>query len=548
MIHLLLLLGLGLTGATSGPTLRDVTEQSGLSFTMTCGTLPSREILEVNGGGMALLDFDDDGDLDLFIANGSTLDRPEDGPGSRMYENISTDDRILFRDVTEASGITLTRWAMGATAGDFDGDGHIDLFVTCYGPNVLLRNAGDGTFDDVTQQAGIVGDDWSTSAAFGDLDADGDLDLFVVNYLEFDHQNPPASSRYKGQPVMGGPHGLKATADVLYENRGDGTFHDVSSSSGISRTTPAFGLNLVLLDMNADGRLDVLVGNDSMPNHLYLQQSDAADLRFNEQGGALGIASNMDGNDQATMGMAVADVDGNRRPDVFTTNFSSDTNTLHMAAPDGMWDDRTMHMGLGLNSRRQLGWASAFADLDHDGDEDLLMVNGHVYPQATLDTMDSPYEQTPTLLLRDGRRFSPASIDAPWLRTPHRDRNLLLGDLDRDGDLDAIIGELNGPVRILENRTDSARPGVVISLHDARTASSDRAGLGARLDIVAGTRTMTRWIPAGGCFQSAMAPEVHFSPEPDVDAIDVTVHWPDGSTTEYGGISPSSRVRLQRHD
>jgi hypothetical protein len=294
--------------------------------------------------------------------------------------------------------------------------------------------------------------------------------------------------------------------------------------------------------------LDVLVGNDSMPNHLLLQTPGVDGLRFTEQGGGLGIASNMDGHDQATMGMAVADVNGDGRPDVFTTNFSSDTNTLHVAAPDGMWDDRTMHMGLGLNSRRQLGWASAFADLDHDGDEDLLMVNGHVYPQATLDTMDSPYEQAPTLLLRDGRRFTPATTDAAWLRTPHRDRNLVLGDLDRDGDLDALIGELNGPVRVLENVTPTTRRGMVISLQDERTKTADRSGLGARLDIVAGELAVTRWIPAGGCFQSGMAPEVHLSLPDGVDAVTVTVHWPDGSSTRHEAITPSDHVRLRRHD
>ena len=547
-MSILLLTTLGVLEASAGPVLRDVTAESGLSFTTTCGALPSREILEVNGGGLALLDFDRDGDLDVFVANGATLDDPEAGPGSRLYENISTPGRLRFTDVTEAHGISLKRWAMGATAADYDGDGHVDLFVTCYGPNVLLRNTGTGTFEDVTQQAGLLGDEWSTSAAFGDLDADGDLDLYVVNYLEFDHRTPPAPSRYKGQPVMGGPHGLEPTPDVLYENLGDGTFRNATASCGVAEVPPAFGLNLVLLDMNADGHLDILVGNDSMPNHLLLQQPEADGLRFDERGRPLGIASNMDGHDQATMGMAVADVNGDRRPDVFTTNFSSDTNTMHIAAPDGMWDDRTMHMGLGLNSRRQLGWASAFADLDHDGDEDLLMVNGHVYPQATLESMDSPYEQTPTLLLRDGRRFTPATTDAAWLRTPHRDRNLLLADLDRDGDLDALIGELNGPVRILENKHAGPRRGMLLSLHDARPTSLDHAGLGSRLDITVGDATMTRWIPSGGCYQSGLAPEAHIAVPDDVDTIDITVHWPDGSTTRHEKITPSGHARLERRD
>ncbi|MDG2291509.1 MAG: VCBS repeat-containing protein, partial [Phycisphaerales bacterium] len=407
--------------------MRDVTGTSGLVFTATCGTLPTSEILEANGGGMALLDFDRDGDLDLFIANGSTLNDPEHGPGSRLYENCSTDDTILFKDATSSSGIQITRWAMGAAAGDFDGDGHVDLYVTCHGPNVLLRNLGDGTFQDATRTADVAGNAWSTSAAFGDLDADGDLDLFVVNYLEFDPDQPPARSQYKGNPVMGGPHGLPPTPDVLYENLGNGTFRNATEHSGVGAASPAFGLNLAILDMNDDGLLDVFVGNDSMPNHLWLQRPGDEGIRLDEHGQRQGIAANMDGHDQATMGVAIADVNGDSRPDVFTTNFSSDTNTLHIAAPDGLWDDRTSTMGLGLASRRMLGWASAFADLDHDGDEDLLMVNGHVYPQATLETMDSEYMQPPVLMIRDGQRFTRSTAPSKWLTTPHRDRNLLLG-------------------------------------------------------------------------------------------------------------------------
>ncbi|MCH2148890.1 MAG: VCBS repeat-containing protein, partial [Phycisphaerales bacterium] len=390
----LLLLAMAFTGALEPDVhMRDVTSTSGIAFTATCGTLPTNEILEANGGGMALLDFDRDGDLDLFIANGATLNDPEHGPGCRLYENQSTNEAIRFTDATDSSGIAITRWAMGAAAGDFDGDGHVDLYVTCHGPNVLLRNLGDGTFQDVTDHAGVAGNEWSTSAAFGDLDADGDLDLFVVNYLEFDPEHPPARSQYKGNPVMGGPHGLPATPDVLYENLGDGSFRNTTERNGVGAAAPAFGLNLAILDMNDDGLLDVFVGNDSMPNHLFLQDATDTGMRLQEHGQHRGVASNMDGHDQATMGVAIADVNGDARPDIFTTNFSSDTNTLHIAAPDGLWDDRTSAMGLGLASRRMLGWASAFADLDHDGDEDLLMVNGHVYPQATLETMDSQYMQ-----------------------------------------------------------------------------------------------------------------------------------------------------------
>ena len=528
--------------------LHDITATCGIDFTPTCGTLPSREILEVNGGGMALLDFDSDGDLDLFIANGATLEDPTHGPSSRLFENRSADGRIVFHDSTAASGIAITRWAMGAAAGDYDGDGHVDLYISCHGPNVLLRNLGDGTFQDVTDAAGVAGDDWSTSAAFGDLDADGDLDLFVVNYLEFDPQHPPTRSQYKGHEVMGGPHGLAAMHDVLHENLGDGTFRDVTVSSGVATASAAYGLNLAILDMNDDGLLDVFVGNDSMPNHLFLQEADADGLQLREHGQRRGISSNMDGHDQATMGVAVADVNGDARPDIFTTNFSSDTNTLHIAAPDGLWDDRTTAMGLGLASRRMLGWASAFADLDHDGDEDLLIVNGHVYPQATLATMDSEYTQPPILMARDGQRFTRCASVPASLTTPHRDRNLLLGDLDRDGDLDVLIGELNGPVRVLQNTVASNRQGMTITLHDQRPESKDRFGLGAKLHITAGRESHTRWIPGGACFQSTMPPEIHLAIAQDIRQIDITVQWPDGRTQRFQNIPPAPQIVLTRID
>ena len=263
---------------------------------------------------------------------------------------------------------------------------------------------------------------------------------------------------------------------------------------------------------------------------------------------AIEFASNMDGHDQATMGIAVGDINGDARPDVFTTNFSSDTNTLHLAAPDGLWDDRTMATGLGLRSRSMLGWAATFSDLDHDGDEDLLMVNGHVYPQATLDSMDSEYLQPPVFMERSGSRFNSSRATEHWLATPHRDRNLVLGDLDRDGDLDLIIGELNGPVRILQNNIDTERRGVNIGLLDEREGAGDRYAPGARLVISAGDEKFIRWIPGGACFQSTMAPEVHISIPPGIEMIDVEVSWPSGEQTDHERVPVSNRILLRRTD
>jgi hypothetical protein len=227
-------------------------ERTGLDIVMTCGATPSTQILEVDGGGLGLIDYDGDGDLDVFVANGATMDDPEHGPGSRLYENQGG---LRFRDVTAEVGISLRRWAMGVAVGDYDGDGWEDIYVTCYGPNVLLRNEG-GRFADVTDLAGVGDPRWATSSAFGDLDGDGDLDLYVVNYLRFDIADPPRLSRFKGVQVMGGPHGLPTQHDVLYENLGDGTFRDVTSAAGCLPARAGYGLGVVILDFDGDGRQD----------------------------------------------------------------------------------------------------------------------------------------------------------------------------------------------------------------------------------------------------------------------------------------------------
>jgi hypothetical protein len=558
----------------SGPfPFTDVATSSGLDMHLTSGRTPATQIVEVKGGGVALLDAEGDGDWDVFVPNGATLDDPARGPGCRLFENLTEGPggALRFRDATDDSGLTYRRWGVGAAVGDVDGDGSDDLYVTAFGENALLVNDGAGHFSDRTNVAGVGDDRWGTGCAFGDLDGDGDLDLYVVNYLAFDPAAPPVGDRFMGVDVFGGPAGLAAQADVLYANRGDGTFEDVTAASGCGDVPAAHGLNVVILDLDRDGAQEILVGNDSMPNRLLDDDVDGTTAsspdgaggvtggvtgggpwtrRLTDRGLSSGLSANAEGHSQATMGLAVADVDGNGFADVYSTNFSSDTNTLHLSQGGRFFDDRSARFGVGTPSRMDVGWAAGFHDLDLDGDEDLLVFNGHVYSQASEDAMDSPARQRPLLLERDGSTFRQvAATPGTWLDAAHVDRSAAFGDLDGDGDVDVVVGERDGPLRLLRN--DAAHePGswLAVRLSDRRAGSANVRGLGAEVTLTWPGGSARRWILSGGSYLSAGAPVARFGlpTEARGATLRVEIAWPDGEAQVVEDAQPGELVVERR--
>ncbi|MHC4262915.1 MAG: CRTAC1 family protein [Planctomycetota bacterium] len=520
------------------------------TVTTVCGSPSKDYILEVNGGGLVVGDFDADGAHDLIVIDGSTLERARaDEPGlpPRLLLN---DGAGGFRQAPEPWGMAGGRWGTGGAAGDVDGDGDLDLVVTEWGADRLFLNDAHGGFVEATDTAGLRGRAWGTSAALLDYDRDGQLDLTVINYLssrldDIDDgtiaSRESGQCRWKGLDVMCGPEGLDPLHDRLYRGGGDGTFADVSVAAGYRPQRAGFGLGVTTADYDADGDTDLYVTNDSTPNFLWENQGDGT---FVEVGERRRVAQDMNGKEQAGMGIAVADLNADGFSDYFVTNFSGESNALYLSRPSPRrltYNERASQVRVGGPSIPYLGWGTGFADFDHDGDLDLFVLNGHVYPQADGVGTDTTYAQADQLFRNVGTaeqpRFELEALDAS---SPRVSRAGAPADIDGDGDLDLFAVELDGSVHVLEN--------VGAEGHWLRVRLRGRGGnteaIGARVELVEGDRSIQREIRTSGGFQAGIPAEAHFGLGANADAVDLRVHWPSGVVSVHEELAVDAIVTL----
>ena len=515
----------------------DEAQKAGLNAPNTFGGVDTKKfIIETTGTGVAIFDYDNDGWPDIFVVNGTTLD-PLPGkkpPTNHLYHNNHDG---TFADVTEKAGLAHTGWGQGVCVGDYDNDGNEDLFVTYYGKNVLYRNNGNGTFSDVSDRAGVAGNGaWSTGCAFVDYDRDGKLDLFVSTYVDFDLKTAPgpgerASCMWKGVPVMCGPRGLPWSRNMLYHNKGDGAFEDVTVKAHIDRTNGHYGFSVSTMDFDDDGWPDIYVACDSTPSILYHNNQDGT---FTDVAVVAGAAFNEDGKEQAGMGSTIGDYNGDGRLDIFKTNFSDDTATLYRNNGDGTFDDVTFAAGLGLYTK-YLGWGTMFLDVDNDGWPDLLLVNGHVYPEVDKQHLGSDYREPRILYHNKGNgTFEDISAKAgPGITAVKSGRGLAVGDLWNDGRMSAVVSNMNGPVSLLVNQVRSGNHWIAVRTTGSK---SNRDGIGARIRVRVGERILVDEVRSGSSYDSSNDMRVHFGLDGNARVEWLEVRWPSGLTEKFSNV------------
>jgi len=524
------------------PTFVDVAGERGVTLRNVSGNTVKEFILESTGNGAAFLDYDRDGDMDLLIVNGSTLDEYADGgdPMVALYRN----DGGAFVDVTQEAGMTHPGWGVGVCVGDYDNDAYPDAYVTAYGRNLLYRNLGNGTFEDVTSSTGTGDAHWGTNCAFADYDRDGHLDLYVANYLAFDEDAIPEPGagphcRYLGTDVFCGPSGLEAEPDVLYRNNGDGTFADATSDAGVGHQG-YYGFGVLFTDFDNDGWPDIYVANDSVPNLLFRNNQNGT---FSEVGLLSGTSLSGRGTMQAGMGVTAGDYDGDGWLDIFVTNFAQDTNTLYRNLGNLLFTDATTTAGLFGTSPRHLGWGTIFADFDNDGHLDLFVANGHVYPKIA-ETTDQRYRQPKEIYrnLGNGRFEEVTSLIGAAVSVPKPARGAAYGDVDNDGDIDVIVINIDEAPSLYLNDGGNRKRWITLSLEGT---ASNRDAIGARVEIKAGGRTQIRHVRSGESYLSHNDVRVQFGLG-DATRIDrIRIRWPSGGTEEIEGVDADQFLKIR---
>jgi enediyne biosynthesis protein E4 len=532
--------------ALVGFSFRNVAAGAGLTaVTVFGGKEKNRYLLETTGTGAAFFDYDGDGWLDVFLVNGTTLEGFPKGqePTNHLYRNKRDG---TFEDLTAKAGVGASGWGQGVCAGDYDNDGAEDLFVTYYGQNRLYRNAGDGSFQDVTSKAGMLNarTRWGTGCAFLDYDRDGRLDLLAANYIDLDLATAPTPEsglcRYKGVPVACGPPGLRGGKNVLYRNKGDGTFEDVSERAGILKASGTYGLGVSTLDFDNDGWVDAYVANDSNPSTLYRNNRDGT---FTDVAVAAGCAYSQDGKPQAGMGVAIGDYDRSGTMDIFKTNFAGDTSTLYANNGEGFCEDRTFAGGIGLNTR-WLGWGVGFVDLDNDGWLDLFLVNGHVYPEVAQLKTEAAYAQRKVVYrsLGNGRFEDVTERLGPPASTPKAGRGSAFGDYDNDGDVDVLVNNVHDTPDLFRLETDARNHWLSVKLVGTR---SNRSAIGARVRCTAGGVTQVGEVRGGGSYISQNDLRVHFGLGAAAAVERLEVRWPSGHEEAWAGVAADRIITVK---
>jgi len=532
--------------APSTPSFVDLASAAGLSHTTVFGNPDHNTyILETTGTGVAFLDFDNDGVLDLFFANGTTIEPSKVEPRSHLYHGNGNG---TFTDVTEKAGVALHGWGQGVAVADYDNDGFDDLYLTFYGKNVLFHNNGNGTFTNVTAKAGVAGGGWSTSAAWADYDNDGFVDLYVARYIDFDFATAPlpgasvpgVNCTYRGFPVMCGPRGLKGSRDILFHNNGNGTFTDVTERAGIDKQAYR-GLGVVWGDFNNDGRPDVVVANDAQPNLLYRNRGDGT---FEEVGLTAGVAVDEDARERAGMGVDFADYDNDGWLDLAIGNFYGEPCSLYRNQHDGTFRETTWTSKIGKPTVPLLTWGARFFDFDNDGWKDLLFVNGHVYPEVDRHQLAETYAERAVLFRNNGDgTFADlgAAAGEVWTRRWPA-RGAAVGDYDNDGNLDAAIAVVNAVPVLLHNQGEHAGHWLAISLIGTR---SNRDAIGARITVTAAGRSIVEEIRTGGSYlsQSELRAHVGLGQATRADRVDIA--WPSGVKEHLGPIEADRFVTIK---